>query len=91
MVVCLQNYIDLCFVQKHWLFRDHLNVVRGINSEFPSVVVSGMSCDSLCYGRPYGGCSILYRKSSSCITPLDTNSDRFCGIKLCDLSGLFFC
>ena len=50
-----------------------------------------MNCDSLCYGRPYGGCSILYRKSlSSCITPLDTNSDRFCGLKLCDLSGLSY-
>ena len=90
----LQNYInsiDLCFVQEHWLFRDHLNVVRGISPEFLSVGVSGMNCDSLCYGRPYGGCSILYRKSlSSCITPLDTNSDRFCGIKLCDLSGLSY-
>ena len=90
----LQNYIisiDLCFVQEHWLFRDHLNVVRGISPQFLSVGVSGMNCDSLCYGCPYGGCSILYRKSlSSCITPLDTNSDRFCGIKLCDLSGLSY-
>ena len=50
-----------------------------------------MSCDSLCRGRPYGGCSILYRKSlSSCVTPLDTCSDRFCGIKLCDLTGVSY-
>ena len=85
------NSIDLCFVQEHWLFRDHLNVVRGISPEFLSVGVSGMSCDLLCYGHHYGGCSILYRKSlSSCITPLDTNSDHLCGIKLCDLSGVSY-
>ena len=40
-------------------------------------------------GRPYGGCSILYRKSlSTCITPLDSCSSRFCGIKIHDSSGL---
>ena len=39
----------------------------------------------------YGGCSILYRKSlSSCIVPLDSCSDRFCGVKFCDSSGLSF-
>lgn len=81
--------IDLCFIQEHWLSCDYLNIVRDISPDFLSVGVSGMSCDSLCRGRPYGGCSILYRKSlSSCVTPLDTHSDRFCGIKLCDLTGL---
>ena len=83
------NSIDLCFVQEHWLFCDHLNTVRDISPDFLSVGVSGMNHDLLCCGRPYGGCSILYRKSlSSCITPLDTFSDRFCSVKLCDSSGL---
>ena len=42
-------------------------------------------------GRPYGGCSIIYRKSlGMCITPLISCSDRFCGVKLCDSSGLSF-
>ena len=85
------NSIDLCFVQEHWLLRDHLNTVRDISPDFLSVGVSGVSSDSLCCGRPYGGCSILYRKSlSSCITPLDTFSDRFCSVKLCDSSGLSY-
>ena len=39
-------------------------------------------------GRPYGGCSIVYRKSlSSSITPLCTNSNRFCAVKLREFSG----
>ena len=90
----LQNYInslDFCFIQEHWLFDDHLNDVREICSDFLSVGVSGMNSDTLRCGRPYGGCSILYRKSlSSCITLLQSNSDRFCGIRLCDSSGLSY-
>ena len=42
-----------------------------------------MDSGSLLCGRPYGGCSVLYRKSlSSCITPLASSSNRFCGIKV---------
>ena len=50
-----------------------------------SVSVSGIDASNLLCGRPYGGCSILYRKSlSSVISPLDSNSHRFCGIKMVD-------
>ena len=45
------NSIDLCFVQEHWLLRDHLNTVRDISPDFLSVGVSGVSSDSLCCGR----------------------------------------
>ena len=90
----VKNYIDsldLCFIQEHWLHSDHINQVRDISPDFLSVGVSGMNNSDLLLGRPYGGCSILYRKSlSSCIVPLDTCSDRFCGVKFCDSSGLSF-
>ena len=60
--------LDFCFIQEHWLFDDHLNDVREICSDFLSVGVSGMNSDTLRCGHPYGGCSILYRKSlSSCV------------------------
>ena len=51
-----------------------------------------MNNSDLLLGRPYGGCSILYRKflSSFFIVPLDSCSDRFCGVKFCDSSGLSF-
>ena len=79
----------LCFVQEHWLFRDHLNVVRGKSPEFLFVGISGMNCDL--WSSLWCVCSIFHRKSlSSCITPLDTNSDSFCDIKLCDLSGFSY-
>ena len=48
-----------------------------------------MDNSELVCGRPYGGCSILYRKSlASCITPLDSCSNRFCGVKFNCSSGL---
>ena len=88
----LKNHIDsldLCFVQDHWLHKDHLNKIRDISADFLSVSVSRMDSTSLLCGRPYGGCSILYRKSfSSCITPLVTCSDRFCAIKILDSTVL---
>ena len=81
--------LDLCFVQEHWLIHDHLCKVNEISSEFVSVGVSGVDPDNFLVGRPYGGCSILYRKSlSAFITPLHSFSNRFCAIKLCDSSGL---
>ena len=38
-------------------------------------------------GRPFGGCAIPYRKSLACVTSLHSHSNRFCAVKLCDLSG----
>ena len=82
------NSLDLCFIQEHWLFYDHLSDVCEISPDFISV---GVNCDLLSRGRPYGGCSILYRKSlSSCISPLYSCSDRFCGVRLSDSSGLSY-
>ena len=55
---------------------------------FLSVSVSGMDISELVCGRPFGG-SILYRKTlASCITPLDSCSNRFCGVKFNCSSGL---
>ena len=87
----LQNLVsscDVCFIQEHWLHTDQLHKLNDFNSDFLSVAVSGMDSRSLLCGRPYGGCSVLYRKSlSSCIIPLTSSSNRFCGIKVIDSNG----
>ena len=45
--------------------------------------------DDFLSGRPYGGCAILYKSSlSSSITPLHSNSNHFCTLKVKDQSGL---
>ncbi len=56
----LQSHI--CVIQEHWLFSNHLSQLN-VDSEFMSVGVSGMDEFVLLYGRPYGGCGILFRKS----------------------------
>ena len=90
--VFLKDYLDsfdLCFVQEHWLHSDNLNQINSINSDFLSVSVSGMDSGSLLCGRPYSGCTILYRKSyAPCITPISSCSQRFCGVKVLNSSGL---
>ena len=90
----LKNYIDsldLCFVQEHWLLCDNFNLVREISLDFLCVGVSSLSSDSLLRGRLYGGCSILYRKSLSLfVTPLHSCSNHFCGLKICDFSGVLY-
>jgi hypothetical protein len=84
-VITLNSLINVCFVQEHWLISNHLHKINKISS---AVGVSGMDDSVLISGRPYGGCSILYRKSlSSSVTPLYTHSNRFCAVKWCELSG----
>ena len=81
----LVDSFDVCFVQEHWLTSGHLYKLNDMSSDFLSVGVSGMDDTVLLSGRPYGGCSILYRKwLSSSIIP---NSNRFCAVRLQELSG----
>ena len=93
-VICLIPLI-FCFLQEHWLIPDQLHKFNSLNSDFLSVSVSGMDSSLPLAGRPFGGCTILYRKCLSfSITPLQTSSDRFCAItiKTSDsLSFLMFC
>ena len=78
---------DICLIQEHWLFSDHLNQLN-FNPDFLSVGVSGMESSILLCGRPFGGCAICFRKLLiSSVTMLSTNAKRFCAISLSDQSG----
>ena len=70
--------LDVCFIQEHWLLSDQLCLINNISSNFISVGVSGVDESTFLVGRPYGGCSIMYRKSlMPYITPLNSCSNRF--------------
>ena len=82
----LIGFLDLCFIQEHWLLHDQL---YEFHPDFHSISLSGVDNSVFLHGRPYGGCAILYRKSlCSSITPLFCDSDRFCAIKLYDSCGI---
>ena len=62
---CVQSLLQscgICLVQEHWLLHENLDSLT-ISDDFLSVGVSGIDCSILLTGRPFGGCSILYRKS----------------------------
>ena len=82
------NSLDVCFVQERWLLNDQLQKIHEISPDFLSVGVSGMDNSELVFGRPFGGCAILYRKClASCISSLETCSNRFCAVIFCDSTG----
>jgi hypothetical protein len=58
--VCVILLIVLIW-QEHWLHHNQLATINEISHDFCSVSVSGMDFESLLVGRPFGGCSILYR------------------------------
>ena len=62
---CVQSLLQscgICLVQEHWLLRENLDSLT-ISDDFLSVGVSGIDSSILLTGCPFGGCSILYRKS----------------------------
>ena len=67
---------DLLLIQEHWLHQNHLSIINEISSNFCSTSVSSMDPCSLLVGRPFGGCSIIYRKSLlSSVSPIATGSN----------------
>ena len=74
---------DICLIQEHWLFHDHLQELN-----FNPVGVSGMDSFALHHGRPFGGCTSLFRKSLiGSVIMLSKNAKRFCALRLSDQSG----
>ena len=71
---CVMSLIPLiccCFKSTAWLHQNHLSIINEISSNFCSTSVSGMDQCSLLVGRPFGGCSIIYRKSLlSSVSPI---------------------
>ena len=83
---------DVLFTQEHWLNDDGL---RSWQQNMDSAFIygkSGMKKDELLLGRPYGGLSIIVKKSLSCVVhPIsDIESDRLfaCTLKLNDACTL---
>ena len=78
----------MVFIQEH---HNQLSTINEISHGFCSVSVSGMDSESLLVGRPFGGCSILYRKSLlSSVSPVVTCSSRFCAVKIVDSNAISY-
>jgi exonuclease III len=75
---------DVLFVQQHWLSDKQLPDLNHINAHFLSHAVCGFDNSEVLIGRPYGGCSILWRSDIQArVESVDTNSKRICAIRMC--------
>ena len=54
---------DVIFLQETWLMPHDLNVFDGLGEHFVSFSISAVDSGELLNGRPFGGLSILWRKS----------------------------
>ena len=78
----MQEY-EIIMLQEHWLYDSQLCKLQQINSDFMYHMVSGMDETKDIYGRPYGGCAILWNKSlCNHIKPLSTKSKRFAAVSV---------
>ena len=66
--------------------------MNSINSRFLCHAICGFNDDEILAGRPYGGCTILWRATMLArVETINTMSRRICAIKLCtDLFSILF-
>ena len=83
--LCRDN--DIILVQEHWLQKANLYKIEEIDNNFLSFSISSMNKKaefSVLAGRPFGGCSILYRKTLSNrmhLMDYDREEDRYITMK----------
>ena len=58
----LSKQSDIILLQEHWLFEKQIDSITDHVEGIGVVGVSGMNETELVYGRPYGGCAILWNK-----------------------------
>ena len=77
--LCSQN--DFVLVQEHWLIEQNLAIFQ---DKIPGILCYGVSAidnSILLQGRPYGGCSILWRDTLICrVTPAVSNNNRIAAV-----------
>ena len=82
VLIIFLHSCDIVLIQEHWLLPEHIGALN-ISQDFLSAGVSGMDNTELIFGRPYGGCGFLYRKSlAPFVTRIQCNSKRFCALSL---------
>ena len=75
---------DFVFIQETWLCEDRLDIFSNNINNVLSHGVSGMDSNQPLIGRPYGGCSIIWKRDiAGTITPIETISKRICCIMYC--------
>ena len=79
----LLNDCDVLLIQETWLLPHELKVFSKHLMGYTCCGVSGMNSEVLYYGRPFGGCSVLFNSAlSHCIDFIYFNCKPLSCIKL---------
>ena len=85
----LCNESDFVLVQEHWLLPQNLATFQQI-SGIACHGFSAIDLEVLLIGRPFGGCSILYKTALDCkVSPADCGDSRVCAVRV-DLESSSF-
>ena len=78
-------------LQEHCLYKSNLHYFSKISDHIGYVGSSAMDESFLLYGRPYGGCAIIWNnKMKYKVTQVDCTSKRLCGINIAIDEGVSF-
>lgn len=79
----LMNECDFMFIQEHCLHQSHLYKLKSLGEHVDMTGTSAMDENVQLYGRPHGGCAIVYKSDIMCdITEIQCNHNRLCGVTL---------
>ena len=78
----LQKY-NFVFIQEHWLRKCQFDKFTNELTNAFSHSVSPIAEDKFIIGRPYGGCSIVWKNDlKTPVTPVIVNSTRICAVSV---------
>jgi len=78
---------DFVFLQELWLHTSEGHRITDSLNNAAMHFVSGMPDNSLCVGRKYGGCCILWPPNLACrVSPLPSDNRRLCAVRV-EVSG----
>jgi exonuclease III len=79
----LVQLYDFVLIQEHWLLTNQLDIYERHIHGCMSHSISGVDDTCLLYGRPYGGCSILWKHTVNCnVKPINSCSKRLCAVEI---------
>ena len=79
---------DILILQETWLLPNNLSLLDKVHSEFTSFSMSSVDMSTQFVGRPYGGLSIMWRKSIGDRCSIITfDDDRILGLKFCGIDS----
>ena len=77
----LLSLCDVLYVQEHWLSDDQLVLLNSLSSMHLVTGVCGFGCKDVLTGRPYGGCTIFWRRDLNLtVTQVETTSLAYISI-----------